>query len=173
MDETLATNSTTPESSPKAEAKGHFARALDEAKAGAQALGREAQERADLYREKISSSGGDLSEQAKEWTGQAKERAAGLASDGKAKASEAIAGLGKVVADNATLIDEKVGAKYGDYARSAAQSLQDAATRLDAKDLDELTEDAKEFVRKSPGVAIGAAAVAGFLLARLFRGSSN
>ena len=78
-----------------------------------------------------------------------------------------------MVEDNAALIDEKVGLKYGDYARTAARSMQDAATRLDAKELAELGEDAKEFVRKSPGLAIGMAAVAGFMLARLFKGSNE
>lgn len=161
MDETLATGT----SGEKA-AKERFAKAIEEAKAGAAALGKEAQERADLYREKLSSSGG-------EWTAQAKEKAAGYANDGKARASEAIAGLGKLVADNAGMIEDKVGPKYGDYARSAAQSMQDAAARLDAKDLDELAEDAKEFVRKSPGLAVGIAAVAGFMLARMLRGSRD
>jgi ElaB/YqjD/DUF883 family membrane-anchored ribosome-binding protein len=162
MDETLANTGTSGEKP----AKERFAKAIEEAKAGAAALGKEAQVRADLYREKLSSSGG-------EWTAQAKEKAVGYASDGKAKASEAIAGLGKLVADNAGLIDDKVGPKYGDYARTAAQSMQDAAARLDAKELDELAEDAREFVRKSPGMAVGIAAVAGFMLARMLRGSRD
>lgn len=146
--------------------KERFAKAVEEAKAGAQALGKEAHERADHYREKISATGGD-------WADQAKVRAADLAVEGKAKASEAMAGFGRMVADNAGLIDEKVGAKYGDYARSAAQSIQDTATRLDSKDINELADDAKEFVRKSPGLAIGLAAVAGFIVARAFKGSNN
>lgn len=162
MDDTLAT----PETAGEKPAKERFAKAIEEAKAGAAALGKEAQDRADLYREKLTSQGG-------EWTTQAREKASGYANEGKARASEALSGLGKLVADNAGLIDEKVGARYGDYARSAAQSLQDAGSRLEAKDLDELTEDAKEFVRKSPGLAIGLAAVGGFLIARLFRGSSD
>lgn len=162
MDDTLATPGTASEKP----AKERFAKAIEEAKAGAQALGKEAQERADLYRDKLSSSGS-------EWTTQAKEKATTYANEGKAKASGAISGLSKLVSDNAALIDEKVGPKYGDYARSAAQSMQDAAARLDAKDLDELAEDAKEFVRKSPGLAVGLAAVAGFVLARALRGSSD
>lgn len=162
MDDTLAAPTNTGEKP----AKERFAKAIEEAKAGAQALGKEAQERADLYRDKLNSTSG-------EWTTQAKEKATGYANEGKAKASGAIAGLGKLVSDNAALIDEKVGLKYGEYARSAAQSLQDASARLDAKELDELAEDAKEFVRKSPGLAIGMAAVGGFLLARLLRGSSD
>lgn len=172
MDETLVTpnsdtqNAAASGGTAKADAKGHFAKAIEEAKAGAQALGKGAHDRADLYREKVTSTGG-------EWTGQAKERASGLANDGKARATEAIAGLGRLVSDNASLIDEKVGAKYGDYARSAGQSIQDAASRLETKELNELAEDAKEFVRKSPGLAIGIAAVAGFVLARAFKGSDN
>ena len=37
----------------------------------------------------------------------------------------------------------------------------------------ELADDAKEFVRNSPGLAVGLAAAAGFLLARVFRGSND
>jgi ElaB/YqjD/DUF883 family membrane-anchored ribosome-binding protein len=162
MDDTLAT----PDTASETPAKERFAKAIEEAKAGAQALGKEAQDRADLYRDKLTSQGG-------EWTAQAKEKATGYALEGKAKASEGIAALGKLVSDNAGLIDEKVGPKYGEYARSAAQSLQDVSARLDAKELDDLAEDAKEFVRNSPGLAIGMAAVGGFLLARLFKGSSD
>lgn len=171
MDDTIATPETdkaadTAAAGAESPAKERFARAVEEAKAGAQALGKEAQERADLYREKLTS-------QSSEWSAQAKERATGLAVEGKARASEAIAGIGKLVAENATLIDDKVGAKYGDYARTAAQSLQDTATKLDSKDLGELADDAKEFVRNSPGLAVGLAAAAGFLLARVFRGSND
>jgi ElaB/YqjD/DUF883 family membrane-anchored ribosome-binding protein len=162
MDETLAT----PNDTADTPARERFARAIEEAKAGAAALGKEAQERADLYREKLTTTSGD-------WTSQAKDMATDYAKQGKAKASEAVAGLGRLVADNAPLIDEKVGTKYGEYARSAAQSMQDAAARLDAKELDELVEDAKEFVRQSPGLAVGMAAVAGFMLARMLRGSSD
>jgi ElaB/YqjD/DUF883 family membrane-anchored ribosome-binding protein len=162
MDDTLAT----PTTSGETPAKERFAKAIEEAKAGAQALGKEAQDRADLYRDKLTSQSG-------EWTSQAREKATGYAIEGKAKASEGIAALGKLVSDNAGLIDEKVGPKYGEYARSAAQSLQDVSARLDAKELEELAEDAKEFVRKSPGLAIGMAAVGGFLLARLLKGSSD
>ena len=81
--------------------------------------------------------------------------------------------LGRAVFDTAPTVDDKLGAKYGDYARTASKSLQDASSRLDAKSVEELGEDAREFVRKSPGLAVGIAAVGGFLLARLFRGSND
>jgi len=160
----------TPESNA---AKGHFAKAVEEAKAGAQALGKEAQERADLYREKAVEKGSDWVNEAKSRGTEAKDRAAEIAQQGKAGATRAMSTIGKMVDENAPLLDEKVGVKYGDYARQAARSIQDAADRLDAKELGELADDAKEFVRKSPGLAVGMAAVAGFMLARLFSGGSK
>lgn len=154
-------------------AKEKFTKAIEEARAGAAALKSEAQDRAGAYREQIAAKSGDWVEDAKDLAGQAKTRAADMAVDGKAKASDAISSLGKIVADNAGTIDEKLGTRYGDYARTAARSMQETAAKIDSKDIAELGEDAKEFVRKSPGVAIGLAAVAGFVLSRLFRGGSD
>jgi ElaB/YqjD/DUF883 family membrane-anchored ribosome-binding protein len=153
-------------------AKAKFAKAIDEAKAGAVALGHEAQVKAGLYRDQFSAKSEPWVEDAKDLASQAKVRAGDLAVEGKAKASDALATLGKVVTDNAGTIDEKLGARYGDYARTAGRSMQETAAKIEAKDLGELGDDAKEFVRKSPGLAVGIAAVAGFFLARLFKGGS-
>jgi ElaB/YqjD/DUF883 family membrane-anchored ribosome-binding protein len=155
------------------EARAKFSRALEEARAGASALGHEARERAGEYRDRLSANGSEWADEAKELAGQAKDRAAALAKDGKSKASDAIATLGKLMADNAGTIDDKLGVRYGDYARTAARSMQETAAKIEAKNFDELGDDAKEFVRKSPGLAIGIAAIGGFFLARLFRGSSK
>lgn len=154
-------------------AKAKFAKAIEEAKAGADALRGEAQAKAGAYREQIGAKGEELIGEARVMGEQAKERAAELAYEGKARASSAIAGLGQIVEENASSIDEKLGPKYGDYARQAARSMNEAAAKIDAKDLNELGDDAKEFVRKSPGVAIGLAAAAGFLLSRLFKKSGD
>jgi ElaB/YqjD/DUF883 family membrane-anchored ribosome-binding protein len=104
-----------------------------------------------------------------DYAGQAKVEAGELARDGKEKASEALASLGRMVAENAAVLDDKFGTRYGDYARTAARSLQETAATLDNKSVEELGEDAREFVRKSPGTAVGIAAFAGFFFARLFR----
>ena len=88
---------------------------------------------------------------------------------GKSKASEALTGLSRLVNDNAPTIDENVGKQYGDYARTASRKLEETAQALDRKSVEELGEDAREFVRKSPATAVGLAALAGFMLARLFR----
>jgi hypothetical protein len=154
-------------------AKERFTKAVEEAKGAAQAAREEALNRAGEYREKIVGASNEWIEEAKARSGQAKEKATELAQEGKVRTTDALKGLSKIVSDNAPAIDEKLGLKYGDYARSAAQSIEGAATKLEAKDLAELGEDAKEFVRKSPGLAVGMAAVAGFMLARLFKGSDD
>jgi len=165
---------TTPEpASNTAEAKSRFNAALEEAKAGAAALKTEAGERAAAYRNQAKSQSEDWVAEAKNYGVQAKGKAGELATDGKGKVAEALLALGRAVFDTAPTVDEKLGAKYGDYARSASRSLQEASAKLDAKSVDELGEDAREMVRKSPGLAIGIAAVGGFLLARMFRGSND
>lgn len=153
--------------------KDRFGKAIEEAKAGAQAVRDEALSRAGEYRDKLKGTGSDWMDEAKAYGDQAKERATELAVEGKAKTTEALKGLSGIISENAVLIDEKLGLKYGDYARGAAKSIDGAASRLEAKDLAELGEDAKEFVRRSPGLAIGIAAVAGFALARLLKGSDD
>ncbi|HZB69373.1 MAG TPA: hypothetical protein VE403_03315, partial [Sphingomicrobium sp.] len=59
--------------------------------------------------------------------------------------------------------------EYGDYARKAATALEEAANNISAKNPDELIDDTREFVRKSPGVALAGAAIVGFALARLIK----
>jgi ElaB/YqjD/DUF883 family membrane-anchored ribosome-binding protein len=91
------------------------------------------------------------------------------AEKGKDRASEAVSSISKLIRDSAATIDQNVGAQYGDYARTAANKVEEFAGKMDAKDVDDLVTDTREFVRKSPAVAIGAAAAIGFVLARLFR----
>jgi ElaB/YqjD/DUF883 family membrane-anchored ribosome-binding protein len=148
--------------SNREEAKSRFNAALEEARAGAALLGAEAKERVSEYGTQARTRGDDLA-------GTAKTRASELAVQGKAKASEALTGLSRMVGENAPTIDENLGPKYGEYARTASRKLEETAQRLDQKSVDELTEDAREMVRKSPAAAVGLAALAGFLLARLLR----
>lgn len=98
---------------------------------------------------------------------QAGEKARTFADDGKAKATGALTELSKLLTDAAGQVDEKLGAQYGQYARSAADRVQGFSSTLDQKSVDDLVESARELVRKSPAVAIGAAAAVGFVVARL------
>lgn len=159
---TIEPVATTPTSSNTAEARSRFNAALDEAKAGAAALKAEARDRSYAY-------AGEARTRSEDWAADAKVKAGELAVQGKAKASEALSGLSRVVDENAPAIDEKLGQKYGDYARSASRSIQTTADKLNAKSVDELGADAREYVRQNPGKSIGFAVLAGYIVSRLFR----
>jgi hypothetical protein len=111
---------------------------------------------------KIRSGGEKLS-------GKAADKARGLVGQGLERGAEALANVGRMVGDTADGIDERLGAEYGDYARRAAGAIEDAANSLASKDPDELIDDTRTFVRKSPGVALAGAAVVGFAIARLIK----
>lgn len=104
--------------------------------------------------------------------GQATDKARDLASQGKDKAVTALDNVVKLVDDAAGTIDEKVGDQYGDYARRASDTISSLAATLRDKDVDELFRDARDMVRKSPALAIGAAAAVGFLIARVVKSAS-
>ncbi|WP_226019335.1 hypothetical protein [Novosphingobium sp. FKTRR1] len=148
------------------QAGARFGQAVEEARAGVAALREDASERTAAAKDKVTAVAG-------EWTEVARDKGVELATQGKAKASEGIAYVGKAIDDSASVIDEKLGVQYGDYARSAARSLKDTASQLDEKSFEDLGADVTAFVRKSPATALGIAAVAGFFVARLFRGSGN
>lgn len=118
-------------------------------------------------------SGADWRAQAGEYAEQAKASARDAATSAKNTTGEALAGLSKLISDTAEAVDSKLGPQYGDYARKAAETVAGAAKSLDEKNVDQLAEEARNFVRKSPAVAIGAAAVVGFVLMRMMRGSSS
>ena len=102
-------------------------------------------------------------------TKEATDRARSYAEDGKARAGGALDELARMVSDAAAQVDEKVGPQYGQYARTAAETITGFSDQIKAKELDALIEDARGFVSKSPAIAIGTAAALGFVLARLVR----
>jgi ElaB/YqjD/DUF883 family membrane-anchored ribosome-binding protein len=114
-----------------------------------------------------------LRDQAQTVVGQARDKAKDAANQGKEKASGAMNGLAEIVENIAKTIDEKAGTQYGDYARKAASAVSGAAESLQSKEVEELVDNARDFVRKRPAVAIGAAAAVGFVLTRLIKASSD
>lgn len=91
------------------------------------------------------------------------------ASQGKEKATEALDQVSRLVSETADSIDDKLGPQYGNYVRKAGEALDGLNDSIRGKQVDELFDDARDLVRRSPGVAIGAAAIVGFLLVRLVK----
>ena len=101
--------------------------------------------------------------------GQAGDRVRGLADDGKNRASSLLDEVSGVIADAARSVDERLGEDSGRYAHRAADSLSGFAGKVRDKNVDDLLDDTRDFIRKSPAVAIGIAAVAGFALLRVIK----
>ena len=100
---------------------------------------------------------------------QASDKVRGFAEMGKDRAGGALDQLVTMLNDAAGQVDGKLGAQYGQYARSAAEQVQGLSQSVKDKDLDELLDDTRALVRKSPAIAIGAAAAIGFVIARLIQ----
>lgn len=110
-----------------------------------------------------------LKSEAANLRGQAGNRVRDFAEGGKSRATDALDELSRVVNDAADQIEERLGADYGGYARRASGAVSDFAETLRNKEVDELYDNARSVVRKSPGVAIATAAVVGFALVRLIK----
>lgn len=114
-----------------------------------------------------------LKDQASGFAKTAGDKARDYATAGKDKATDALTGLSGFVDDLAKTVDDKVGQQYGDYARKAAGAVAGVADALKGKDVDDLVEDTRTFIREKPAVAIGAAAAVGFVLMRLMKAGSG
>lgn len=112
--------------------------------------------------DKVRSGGDKLSQEAAD-------KARGFVGQGIERSAEALANVSKLVGDTASGLDERLGPEYGDYARRAAETLESTADRLASKDPDELIDDTRDFIRKSPAVALAGAAIVGFAVARLVK----
>ena len=129
--------------------------------------------RAKVNETKESVSAFDWKAQGEQVKSQASKVARDAAGTAKQKTGGAMHSLADLINETAQTVDSKLGPQYGDYARQAADAVAGAAKSLDEKDVDQLLGEARDFVRKSPAVAIGAAAIAGYVLMRLAKGSDK
>lgn len=106
-----------------------------------------------------------------------KDQAAGKARDyaalGKDKAVAGLDNVIRLIDEAAATVDDKAGQQYGDYVRRAGEAVSGVASSLRGKDVDELIDDARAVVRKSPALAIGAAIAVGFVAARIVKSSQG
>ena len=120
---------------------------------------------AETIREKLSQHGADLKEQA---LGKARE----YADQGKEKATDLIDSVARFFDTTANSLDDRLEA-VGTYAHNAAGALGDFAESLRNKDFETLVDDAKAIVRRNPAIAIGTAAVLGFVMVRLIKSAGG
>ena len=108
-----------------------------------------------------------LREGASNYATQATDKIRAFADTGKHRAGGALDQFSTMLTDAAGQVDEKLGAQYGEYARQAAGFVSNFSESIKNKEVDDLIDDARGYIRQSPGVAIGIAAALGFVLARV------
>ena len=101
--------------------------------------------------------------------GQAGDKLRSVADDGKSRATTLLDDVAEIIEDAARSIDERLGGDYGDYAHRASTAVSGFAGRVREKSVDDILDDTRDIVRRSPAVAIAAAAVIGFALMRVVR----
>ncbi|UUR08834.1 hypothetical protein [Sphingomonas glaciei] len=120
-----------------------------------------------------SASNGGIRGMVSNVTGKAKDealgRARGFVGEGLKSGSTTLGSIAGIIEDTVEQIGERLGPQYGDYAKSASSTIQRYASTLESKDPDELVDDARALIRKSPAVAITGAAILGFGLVRLLK----
>lgn len=99
----------------------------------------------------------------------AADKAYGYLGQGIERSSAGLTSVSALIADTAANLDERLGSQYGDYARQAAQAVDRAASGLADKNPEELVDDVRGFVRRSPGIALAGAAILGFALVRVVK----
>lgn len=110
-----------------------------------------------------------VKEQVSNLRGQATDKLRGFADDGKGRATTLLDDVASIIEDAARSIDERLGGEYGGYAHSASEAVSSFAGKIRDKSVEDLVDDTRDIVRKSPAVAIAAAAVVGFALMRVVR----
>ena len=126
-------------------------------------------EAADDLGESSSGATQKLKDEASKLGTQAADRARAFAGENKERATNALDEVAKMFEGAALDVDARLGEQYGKYARSAAQGISNFAESLRGKEVDDLFNDATELVKKSPVIAVGAAAAVGFVVARLIK----
>ena len=101
--------------------------------------------------------------------GQATDKVRQYADTGKDKATTALSDFAEVVNDAARSVDERLGTEYGAYAHRAADAVNSLVDGLRSRSVDDLLDDTRNVVRKSPGVAIASAALLGFAFMRVVK----
>ena len=91
----------------------------------------------------------------------------------KTRATEALGSVAAAIRQSSQPLRDNNQATLADYAGTAADQLEQFATRLRERDLTELMDDAKRFARRRPAIFVGAAFAAGVLAARFLKSSPD
>ena len=103
----------------------------------------------------------------------ATDRIRGIADEGKAQVTSTLSGLVTAANEIADRLQNSGGAPVADYVRKVAIMFEGWSHSVENKSIEDLADDAKTMVRKSPALAIGIALASGFALSRFLKATSG
>jgi len=104
---------------------------------------------------------------------QATEKLRSFADEGKGQVAATLDGLVQAAREIADKLQDGSFGPIGGYATTAADTLQDWTDSIKNRSVEDLFDDGREFVRKSPAVAVGVAVTAGFVLSRVLKAGNT
>ncbi|MGL4543782.1 MAG: hypothetical protein ACRCUI_14860 [Polymorphobacter sp.] len=102
---------------------------------------------------------------------QAVEQLQSVALDNKVRANALIDGAAQAAAEFAERLDAD--SPVARFARDAADALTGWSDTLRTKSVDDLVDDSRATIRRSPGLAVGLAVATGFVLSRFLKATST
>lgn len=151
--------------SAEATVRSAFSSAEDTAKAAA--------DKASSAYDSLKDKAGDYAEKAGDYADKAGAKVKDAATSGKDMAADGLHNLADATRNVAGKYADGKAKPVADYAAKAADGLDRFSGTLKNKSVDDLTSDAKGFVKEHPAIAVGAAALIGFALARFLKSSGS
>lgn len=128
-------------------------------------------------RDRLRESTADMASTAKNYAGdmasRAKDKGRTMFEQQKESALGQVGSIAQAIRSTATNLQGEGQDQTAHYVQMIADQLESIGGRLRDKDLDTLVQDAQNLARRSPGTFIAGSVVAGFLLARFFKSSSD
>ncbi len=119
----------------------------------------------------------DVTDEVSALAGKAGSGAKSAATSGKGMAADAVHGLADAARQMAGKLEDgkpdSGNAKAAEYARKAADGMDRFSSSLRDREIEEIVDDARNAVRQNPAIAVGAAALIGFALARFLKGGRD
>lgn len=128
-------------------------------------------------RDRLRESTADMATTAKNYAGdmasRAKDKGRTMFEQQKESALGQVGSVAQAIRSTANNLQGEGQDQTARYVQMIADQLESISGRLRDKDLDTLMQDAQNLARRSPGTFIAGSVVAGFLLARFFKSSSD
>ncbi|WP_426164595.1 hypothetical protein [Sandarakinorhabdus sp. DWP1-3-1] len=96
-----------------------------------------------------------------------------LADNGKSELANSIDGIVVIIRELAEKAESVGGGPIAGYVRQAADAIGDIQQTIRDTPVEDLIDEGRDLVRRSPGLAVGIAVAAGFLGARLVKAGSR